>query len=357
MLAFGHTGVGRPWSDVHSARESRFIFRHEDKDAMGLDLAFTVKRVPFDENYHPSENTRATTNFANLARGENRVRNLRNTLQMIDNRFNTMAFWDNPARDRYAIGLEIISVEIDLGANEAFPAIEMLKTSITDRKNNRQIDGVVGNNFSSYIRDYDFSVLLPNHNNDRPEFSIPQNFGDLHGKMFRSFIKSPSYYDNFTKPPIICLSISHNKTYHRSENRHPILGVEYHTKDTSLSDEYFRKMAMQVRYFMPDHGSAPLAFYFFGDLLNDYTNLELISTIATMETFQKIYRPEIYNANSPAGPQFQPSLEQQDHSLTRIAYDREERRHLAVTQGQYAEKTFIQPYQDLLRTWSGQFDL
>jgi hypothetical protein len=42
----------------------------------------------FDENYNPSENTRITTNFANLARGENRQENLRNTLVMIDNRFN-----------------------------------------------------------------------------------------------------------------------------------------------------------------------------------------------------------------------------------------------------------------------------
>ena len=30
---------------------------------------------------------------------------------------------------------------------------------------------------------------------------------------------------------------------------------------------------------------------------NDYSNLELISTISTMETFQKIYRPEIYNCS------------------------------------------------------------
>ncbi|MEQ4583351.1 MAG: putative oxygenase MesX, partial [Pantoea agglomerans] len=31
-------------------------------------LAFTLKRIRFDENYNPSKNTRATTNFANLAR-------------------------------------------------------------------------------------------------------------------------------------------------------------------------------------------------------------------------------------------------------------------------------------------------
>ena len=31
-----------------------------------------------------------------------------------------------------------------------------------------------------------------------------------------------------------------------------------------------------------------------------------------MDTFQKIYRPEIYNANSPAGKSYQPSLKHQD---------------------------------------------
>lgn len=62
---------------------------------------------------------------------------------------------------------------------------------------------------------------------------------------------------------------------------------------------------------MPPNSAAPFAFYFFGDLLNDYTNLELISTIATMETFQKIYRPEIYNANAQAGLYYKPNLKKQ----------------------------------------------
>ena len=84
---------------------------------------------------------------------------------------------------------------------------------------------------------------------------------------------------------------------------------------------------------MPANSAAPLAFYFSGDLLSDYSNLELISTISTMETFQKIYRPEIYNANSVAGKYYQPSLKNQDYSLTRIVYDREERSRLAIEQG------------------------
>ncbi|MCZ8499942.1 DUF1852 family protein [Vibrio lentus] len=52
---------------------------------------------------------------------------------------------------------------------------------------------------------------------------------------------------------------------------------------------------MAVRYFYAANSAAPLAFYFFGDLLNDYNlNFELIrGTISTMGTFQKIYRPDL----------------------------------------------------------------
>ena len=65
--------------------------------------------------------------------------------------------------------------------------------------------------------------------------------------------------------------------------------MEYVQNDYSLTDEYFAKMGLKVRYFMPPKSVAPYAFYFDenADLLNDYTNLELISTIATMEAFQK----------------------------------------------------------------------
>ena len=90
--------------------------------------------------------------------------------------------------------------------------------------------------------------------------------------------------------------------------------VEYQPNESSLTEQYFQKMGLQVRYFMPPNSVAPLAFYFFGDLLNDYTSLELISTISTMGTFQKIYRPEIYNANAAAEKSYQPHLKNQDHS-------------------------------------------
>lgn len=37
----------------------------------------SIKRIRFDENYEPANNTRLTTNFANLARGASRHENLR----------------------------------------------------------------------------------------------------------------------------------------------------------------------------------------------------------------------------------------------------------------------------------------
>lgn len=325
---------------------------------MSKEFTFTIKRIILDENYHPSDNTRITTNFANLARGASRQENLRNTLKMIDNRFNALARYDNPRADRYTIELEIISVAVNMGvvgSGDTIPLIEILKPTIVDHTSNKRIEGIVGNNFSSYVRDYDFSVLLLEHNKDQAQFSTPENYGELHGKIFKSFVNSNTFKDNFSKPPVICLSVSSSKIYHQSTNQHPVLGVEYVQDEYSMTDEYFEKMGLQVRYFMPSNSVAPLAFYFRGDLLSDYTDLELIGTISTMETFQRIYRPEIYNANSAAGKSYQPSLKHQDYSLTRIVYDREERGQLAIDQGKFVEEQFIKPYQNILEQWAANY--
>lgn len=320
---------------------------------MNKEFTFTMRDVAFDETYHPAENTRLTTNFANLARGKHRQANMRNTLQMIDNRFNSLADWDNPQGDRYSVDIEIISVDLDISGNgDPLPMVEMLETTVVDHRNDKRLEGIVGNNFSSYVRDYDFSVVLQEHNKDRHEFSIPDNFGDLHGKLFKHFLNSDIYKQRFTKPPVICLSVSTSKSYSRTDNHHPILGVEFEHDDSSLTDQYFEKMGLKVRYFMPQNSRAPLAFYFHGDLLHDYSDLEIISTISTMEAFQKIYRPEIYNANAVANRHYQPSLENQDYSLTQIVYDREERSRLAHEQGEFTAKHFIQPYETVLEQWA-----
>ncbi|WP_201617905.1 DUF1852 domain-containing protein [Psychrobacter urativorans] len=325
---------------------------------MSKEFTCSIKNIRFDENYHPADSTRLTTNFANLARGEHRQENLRKTLRMINNRFNALAHWDNPTADRYSVEVDIVSVDMDIEGNgNTFPIIETLKTTIVDHKHNKHIDGMIGNSFSSYVRDYDFSVVLSEHHSKKPVSPTPEGFGDLHGKLFQYLLNSETYKTNFNKKPVICLSVSTSKTYHRTANRHPVLGVEYRQDDYSLTDDYFHKMGLTVRYFMAANSTAPLAFYFAGDLLSDYTDLELISAISTMETFQKIYRPEIYNANSRAGQVYQPSLKYQDYSLTQIVYDRAERSQMAVTQGKFTEEQFIKPYQAILEQWAASYDV
>lgn len=325
---------------------------------MANEFTFSITTARFDEDYSPSDSSRVTTNFANLARGEHRQQNLRNALTMIDRRFNDLMHWDNPNLDRYGVELEIVSVQLEFtaeGENQEFPLLEVLDIQIVDRRTGERHHGIVGNNFSSYVRDFDFSVLLPAATEAAGQFTVPQDFGDLHGKLFHHFLDSAAYQERFPTSPVICISVSTSKTYRRTEYRHPVLGVEYQQDDYSLTDEYFGRMGLQVRYFMPPGSVAPLAFYFRGDMLGDYSNLQLSGTISTMETFQKIYRPEIYNANSAAERIYRPSLEQQDYSRTQIAYDRVERNQLAAKQGKYTEEHFVKPHKKALEQWAANY--
>ncbi|MGA1812671.1 DUF1852 domain-containing protein [Frondihabitans sp. 4ASC-45] len=325
---------------------------------MANDFTFNITTTRFDENYAPSETSRATTNFANLARGEYRQQNLRNALTMIDRRFNNLAHWDNPGGDRYTVELDIVTAELQFsagGEDRVFPLLEVLDIHIVDTQTGVRHQGIVGNNFSSYVRDFDFSVLLPEVNRDATEFIVPDDFGALHGKLFQHFLDSAVYKERFPMTPVICISVSTSKTYSRTSNSHPILGVEYRQDDYSMTDTYFGRMGLQVRYFMPPGAVAPLAFYHRGDLLNDYTTLQLIGTISTMETFQKIYRPEIYNANSAAAGVYRPTLEQHDFSRTEISYDRAERNQLAITQGKFTEEHFVKPHREVLEHWAANY--
>ncbi|MGV9768990.1 putative oxygenase MesX [Microbacterium sp. NPDC003461] len=325
---------------------------------MATAFTFRISTTPFDEDYSPSSGSRATTNFANLARGEGRRQNLRNALRMIDDRCNDLARDGNPARDRYAVELDIVSVNLLGDADRdgvGVPLIEMLDVHILDRETGERTPGITGNNFSSYVRDYDFGVLLPRLTADAPAPGFPSDFGDLHGRLFRAVVDSDAYRQRFSQPPVVCISVSTSRTYHRLGHRHPVLGVEYEQSDSSLTDRYFAKMGLQVRYFMPPGSVAPLAFYFEGDLLRDYSDLALIGTISTMEAFQKIYRPEIYNATTAAGEVYRPSLDNPDFMVTEVAYDREERSRLAATQGAFAEEHIIAPYGALLDEWTSSY--
>ncbi|MFF2486135.1 putative oxygenase MesX [Microbacterium sp. NPDC058062] len=325
---------------------------------MATAFTFRITTTRFDTDYCPSTSSRLTTNFANLARGEQRQQNLRNALTMIDRRFNELASWDNPDRERYTLELDIVSVGVQLtddSEEPEFPLLEMLDIQIVDQLTGVRRHGIVGNNFSSYVRDFDFSVLLPAVNERSTGFTTPTHFGELHGKLFQHFLDSVAYRERFPLPPVICISVSTSRTYSRTETRHPVLGVEYRQDAFSLTDEYFSKMGLQVRYFMPPGSVAPLAFYFRGDLLNDYSPLQLIGTISTMETFQKIYRPEIYNAGAAAAAVYRPRLEHDDYSRTQITYDRVERSQLAVKQGKYAEEHFMTPHRRVLEQWAADY--
>lgn len=325
---------------------------------MSDDFTYRITTTRFDEDYSPSENSRTTTNFANLARGEHRRQNLRRTLAMINDRFNGLAGRDDRRRDRYTVELEIVSADLQFtstGEDQRFPLIEVLDIQILDRDTGERHPGIVGNNFSSYVRDYDFSVLLPAANENTAEFTVPDDFGDLHGKLFQRFVASEAYRERFSAEPVICISVSTSRTYRRTGHHHRVLGTEYQQNDFSLTDEYFAQMGLKVRYFMPPGGVAPLAFYFRGDLLHDYTDLQLIGTISVMETFQKIYRPEIYNAHSPAADVYRPTLGHGDFSPTPIVYDREERNRLGKAQGRFTEEALMKPHRAQLEQWAARY--
>ncbi|MGO3152642.1 MAG: putative oxygenase MesX [Galactobacter sp.] len=324
------------------------------------ELNFTVSTTAFTEDYSPSSTSRATTNFANLARGEDARENLRNVLEMINRRFNDLIHWDNPTQDRYRLELEIVSVDLQPAPDaDDFPLMEILDVQILDTLTGSRIQGLPGNNFSSYIRDYDFSILLPAHaaahTNTDGQPSPPEDFGVLHGKIFQHFLGSAAYTQRFTTAPVICISVSTSRVYRQLPNEHPVLGVEYQQDDYSRTDQYFAQMGLQVRYFKPRGAAAPLAFYFRGDLLNDHSDLALAGTIATMESFQRIYRPEIYNANSSAPHVYRPSLTSSDYSLPAVSYDRVERSQLAQKQGKLAQEELIEPYGAVLNQWAAQW--
>ncbi|WP_144765920.1 putative oxygenase MesX [Curtobacterium sp. 9128] len=317
---------------------------------MADDCTFSITRTRFDEDYSPSDSSRLTTNFANLARGEDRQRNLRAAIAMIDDRCNDLA--GDEDEGRYRVELDIVSVAMqfeDGGTVAEFPLLEMLDVVMVDQHTGERHQGILGNNFSSYLRDYDFAVLLPSLDTSA---GLPDDFGQLHGALFQRFLESAAFQDQFRSEPVVCISVSTSQTYRQSGYVHPVLGAEYDHEHASLTDDYFGRMGMRVRYFMPPGAKAPLAFYTRGDLTADYTDLQLIGTISTMETFQKIYRPEIYNANTAAPSTYRPSLDHTDFTRPDVTYDREERSRLGVVQGRWTDEHLVTPHRALLEQWA-----
>ncbi|MHD0175267.1 putative oxygenase MesX, partial [Corynebacterium diphtheriae] len=63
--------------------------------------------------------------------------------------------------------------------------MEMLDVRVVERATGAVLGRSVGNNFSSYVRDHDFSVVLPARRATSPGTEEPDGFGDLHGRLFR----------------------------------------------------------------------------------------------------------------------------------------------------------------------------
>ncbi len=180
-----------------------------------------ITTTRFDEDYAPSESSRATTNFANLARGVHRQQNLRNALTMIDRRFNDLADWDNPNGDRYTLELEIISVAAsihrrrrgsgvpaDRGARDPNRRPVDRRTSPGDRRaTTSRPTCATTTSACGCLRQGSLRRLR-----------IPADFGDLHGKLFQHFVDSVAYRERFAHSPVICISVSTSKTYRRTAN-------------------------------------------------------------------------------------------------------------------------------------------
>jgi hypothetical protein len=236
---------------------------------------------------------------------------------MINNRFNDLAHWDNPNADRYAVELDIISVEMHIDGGDGsdpFPLIEVLRPTIVDTQTGARTEGIVGNNFSSYVRDYDFSVVLPASN----EGGHLRHSGRLRRparQAVQALPESDAYRANFSKGRSSASACPAARP--TTAPRTIIRSWAWSTARASAPHRPVLRQDGPAGALLHAAGQRRAAGVLLpGDLLGDYSNLELIGTISTMETFQKIYRPEIYNANSVAGKVYQPSLKHQDYSST-----------------------------------------
>jgi hypothetical protein len=240
---------------------------------------------------------------------------------MIDRRFNELAVPDDPSAATATVELDIVTVQLqfdDTAGGERFPIIEVLDVGILDRRTGERHRGIVGNNFSSYLRDYDFSVVLP------AATAAPAR------SLFRR-TSAPARPALPALPDIGCLPAAlrgisgdlhqrvDERTYRRTGLVHPALGAEYQ-QDDFAHRRILRPDGLQVRYFMPRGAVAPLAFYFRGDLLNDFSDLQLIGTIArwrrsrrsivprctTPSARRRVYRPTRPGRLRPHGHRLRP---------------------------------------------------
>ena len=316
-------------------------------------LKFQLIRTRFDNNYIPNQNSRRTTNLVNLSRNPSTRKNNINALfAMINKRLNSYLLLPTD-EERYEIQIDILTTLAWFeGFNvEKFPISEMLDVKIYDTHTKMTIQGPIGLNLSSYLRDYDFNVILPKIINKEATKEEEESFGLLHGIIYQMQYKDFSEIGIFDTKAIMAISVSSNRTYTRTNKTHPVLGLNYaENGESSYTAAYLKKMGLESSYYMASEMSAPLAFYHQKNDLENRAPLQLWALISVMDTIQKIYRPEIYGSNKTAGDIFNPSLHESDFTRPAIYYDRDERDDTLISQqAEFVTNNFLTPYKNVLQ--------
>jgi Domain of unknown function (DUF1852) len=318
-------------------------------DSQALGLTWKLDRTPFNIDFVPSEDTRATTNYANLARDPvTRKQNLSMLFGLINQVLNQQMEGDSTST-RYTVSLDILSVRAlldEIPSFTGFRLTEVMCASVLDTHTGECYSGPTGLNFSSYLRDYDFKVIAPKIANRSATLQECNQFGKLHGVLSQmQFGPSGLCPDPLT----VAISISQKKHYMATEFVHSVLGREYlEMGDESVTTRYFRHMALAPRFFRPPGFPAPLAIYSHRQkIITERRSIELAVLIAVMGTFQRIYRPEIYMAREgfqeiPGGSS-QLTLGNTNFDVLPILYDKVERDDLALLQAQRVKTEFLQP--------------
>lgn len=307
-------------------------------------MELEILRTPFDSLYQPADGTRLTTNFANLAKDPlGRVDRLARVLGGMGRRAGELL----GQADRYAMTIEIVRVQIRFEGNDGcwFPIAEMLKARLHDRAQDRLLSGPLGCNYSSFVRDYDFNTLLPRIHSGAATPQEQRTFGDLHGLLFKLAFRHHHSGGVLDAPAIVAISVGHGHTYRRSGRTHPILGMHYESEGhESLTTRYFARMGLVPSYWMATGSRAPLAIYHERNDLESRAPHELATLVAVMDTFERIYRPEIYCDRMPAGVLYTADLGNTNHDPPPATYDRHERDTvLGQRQAEIAWQDFLAP--------------
>lgn len=316
-------------------------------------IKFELNRTRFDDNYIPNLNSRRTTNLVNLSRNPSSRKNNINVLfDMINKRLNSYLLLPKD-QERYKVEIDILTTLawFDDFNIERFPISEMLDVKIFDTHTKKTIEGPIGLNLSSYLRDYDFNIVLPKIIDKSATQEEEETFGLLHGIIYQMQFKD--FYKNgiFENKALMAISVSSNRTYTRTYKTHPVLGINYvENGESSYTANYLKKMGFESSYYMAQDMSSPLAFYHGKNDLENRDPIQLWALISVMDVIQKIYRPEIYGANQIAGEIFSPRLNESDFTRPAIYYDREERdAKLVYQQADYVNSNFLTPYKSVLQ--------